>query len=133
MKQLKQIKPSLQKKPADADMLALCKPPQVALCWNLPAQANCVYVRLLFAPATAASCFDDAGSVDRAQQPLCDAESLRACGQFFQGQDSAGLGSGEDVSLLGVAGSGGDDAVRLAGSRAGCEGSVSLARRTGEG
>ena len=41
----------------------------------------------------------------------------------------ASLGYGEDVSLLGVAGSGGDDAVRLAG----CEGSVSLAWRTGEG
>ena len=39
------------------------------------------------------------------------------------------LGYGEDVWLLGVAGSGGDDAVRLAG----CEGSVSLAWRTGEG
>jgi len=50
-------------------------------------------------------------------------------GSFSRGQDSAGLGYGEDVSLLGVAGSGGDDAVRLAG----CEGSVSLAWRTGEG
>ena len=39
------------------------------------------------------------------------------------------LGLWEDVSLLGVAESGGDDAVRLAG----CEGSVSLAWRTGEG
>ena len=40
-------------------------------------------------------------------------------------------GYGEDVSLLGVAGSGEDDAVRLAG----CEGSVSLSgvERTGEG
>ena len=50
-------------------------------------------------------------------------------GSSSRGQDSAGLGYGEDVSLLGVAGSGGDDAVRLAG----CEGSVSLAWRTGEG
>ena len=50
-------------------------------------------------------------------------------GSSSGGQDSAGLGDGEDVSLLGVAGSGGDDAVRLAG----CEGSVSLAWRTGEG
>ena len=50
-------------------------------------------------------------------------------GSFSRGQDSAGLGYGEDASLLGVAGSGGDDAVRLAG----CEGSVSLAWRTGEG
>ena len=48
---------------------------------------------------------------------------------FSRGRDSAGLGYWEDVSLLGVAGSGGDDAVRLAG----CEGSVSLAWRTGEG
>ena len=48
---------------------------------------------------------------------------------FSRVQDSAGLAYGEDVSLLGVAGSGGDDAVRLAG----CEGSVSLAWRTGEG
>jgi len=36
-------------------------------------------------------------------------------GSFSTVQDSAGLGYGEDVSLLGVAGSGGDDAVRLAG------------------
>ena len=50
-------------------------------------------------------------------------------GSSSRGQDSAGLGYGEDVSLLGVAGSGGDDAVRLAG----CEGSVSLAWRTGAG
>ena len=50
-------------------------------------------------------------------------------GSSFRGEDSAGLGYGEDVSLLGVAGSGGDDAVRLAGG----EGSVSLAWRTGEG
>ena len=50
-------------------------------------------------------------------------------GSSSRGQDSAGLGYGEDVSLLGVAGSGVDDAVRLAG----CEGSVSLAWRTGEG
>ena len=36
---------------------------------------------------------------------------------------------GEDVSLLGAAGSGRGDAVRLMG----CEGSVSLAWRSGEG
>ena len=47
-------------------------------------------------------------------------------GGSCRGQDSAGLGCGEDVSLLGVAGSGGDDAVRLAG----CKGSVRYLRAT---
>ena len=50
-----------------------------------------------------------------------------AHGSSRRGQDSADFRY--DVSLLGVAGSGGDDAVRLEG----CEGSVSLAWRTGEG
>ena len=59
-----------------------------------------------------------------AQRKLC----VHA-GSFRSGGSSAGLDSGEDVSLLGAAGSGGGDAVRLMG----CEGSVSLAWKTGEG
>ena len=59
-----------------------------------------------------------------AQRKLC----THAAG-FRRGDSSASLDSGEDVSLLGAAGSGGGDAVRLMG----CEGSVSLAWKTGEG
>ena len=59
-----------------------------------------------------------------AQRKLC----THAAG-FRRGDSSASLDSGEDVCLLGAAGSGSGDAVRLTG----CEGSVSLAWRTGEG
>ena len=66
----------------------------------------------------------DRGLAMLAQRKLC----THAAG-FRRGDSSASLDSGEDVSLLGAAGSGGGDAVRLMG----CEGSVSLAWRTGEG
>ena len=64
------------------------------------------------------------GDLGLAQRKLC----THAAG-FRRGDSSAGLHSGEDVSLLGAAGSGSGDAVRLMG----CEGSVSLAWRSGEG
>ena len=59
-----------------------------------------------------------------AQRKLC-----MHAGPFDRGESSSGLDFGEDISLLGAAGSGSGDAVRLMG----CEGSVSLAWRTGEG
>ena len=59
-----------------------------------------------------------------AQRKLC-----MHAGRFRIGESSSGLDFGEDISLLGAAGSGGGDAVRLMG----CEGSVSLAWKTGEG
>ena len=59
-----------------------------------------------------------------AQRKLC-----MHAGPFERGESSSGLDFGEDISLLGAAGSGSGDAVRLMG----CEGSVSLAWRTGEG
>ena len=59
-----------------------------------------------------------------AQRKLC-----MHAGRFRRGESSSGSDFGEDISLLGAAGSGSGDAVRLMG----CEGSVTLAWKTGEG
>ena len=65
----------------------------------------------------------------RADRGLAQRKLCMHAGRFDRGESSSGLDFGEDISLLGAAGSGSGDAVRLMG----CEGSVSLAWRTGEG